>query len=304
MGEPFPQNWTVLSEADYITFRQSAKDEQGRGLHVLIKLDPSHRALGHRLCIVGGGPIKVRIRLTTIMQPLPDNLKACYLEYHCPNEFATPPDGSTATAWQDVEQMLRDKSAVITDDAGQLVQADQVITWLAKSGTEKRDGGASLRWMVAVCDESGFIQLELQSMPATAKFLNKGQLKGENAVSVLVGVVELYTDVFESEVVAGPVPIFFSNVPGAAKYLEDHPDEVLEDICMTNAHFLVPEHITLTDAYTYLRKRTRAAKGVPAYPYTKAPRPKRARMDNQPDTEPGNYLLPVSHLQYVLSYPV
>ena len=92
-------------------------------------------------------------------------------------------------------------------------------------------------------------------------------------------------DTFDDPVLAGPVPIFFADDPAAAlRYLTDHPVTTRDDIAAANAHFLHTENLSLPDAQTYLRKRTRVSRGTPAFPPVRPPAAKRRKTTEPVET--------------------
>ena len=108
-------------------------------------------------------------------------------------------------------------------------------------------------------------------------------------VSVLLGAVPFYADMFDSPVISGPIPKFFSDkLEQALRFLTEHPDTVLVDVAEVNSRLLVMEHFTLQEAYAYLQRKHRIAKGLPAFPTPRQPKAKRARTEPQSGTETGS----------------
>ena len=121
-------------------------------------------------------------------------------------------------------------------------------------------------------DEDGDLRLELQALPTQAKYLQKANLKGENSVSILLGEFPLATMMFNSNSIGSPVPLFFSPYPAAAtSYLGRNPEIAKTDIGRINNRFLRMEHLSLTEAVSYLAKKHRAAKGTTACPVPRGP---------------------------------
>jgi len=103
---------------------------------------------------------------------------------------------------------------------------------------------------------------------------------------MLMGAIPLRVELFDGQVARGPVPLFFSTQgDDALAYLTDNPDAVLEDIMEVNDRILCMEQLTLEEALAYLKKRTRAARGFPAFPMDKRPKNKRARIELPVNTE-------------------
>jgi len=289
MGSPFPGEWMLFPGEEFPAFHREAFDDSPRGLHVLINLDDQHKAHSFRLCLFGGdGPIRARIALKAFLHPLPEHLATHSIQLTCPIDYATPGENSTVTPWTDVEQLLRDGSVTVFNDEEEEVEKDPVLELVAQPGTDKTCVGASFRWAVTGSDDSRQIRLELQCLPTQAKYLNRAHLKGENSVYMSMGAIPLKVDLFDGQVARGPVPLFFSaHCDEALDYLTSNPDAVLEDVMEVNDRILCMEQLTLEEAQAYLRKRSRAARGFPAFPMEKRPKPKRARIDPPAAAESG-----------------
>jgi len=292
MGTPFPAEWMLFPGEEFPAFHREAFDDSPRGLHVLINLDEQHKASAFRLCLFGGdGPIRARIALKAFLQPVPEQLTGYSIQFACPIDHATPGENSTVTPWTDVEQLLRDGSVTVFNEEEEEVEKNQVLDFVAQPGTDKTCVGASFRWAVTGSDDSKQIRLELQCLPTQAKYLNRAHLKGDNSVYMSMGAIPLRVELFDGQVARGPVPLFFSTQgDDALAYLTDNPDAVLEDIMEVNDRILCMEQLTLEEALTYLKKRTRAARGFPAFPMDKRPKNKRARIETPVNTESGTVL--------------
>jgi len=289
MGTPFPAEWMLFSGEEYPAFHRDSFDTMPRGLHVLISLDENHKAKSFRLCLFGGeGPIRAKIALRAFLSPLPEALSRHSIELTCPMDFATPGENATVTQWIDFEQLLRDGSISVADEQGAIVDKGPVLELVSHPNTDKSSVGASFRWAVTGTDDSKQVRLELQCLPTQAKFLNRAHLKGENSVYMAMGAIPLRVELFDGQVARGPVPLFFSDMPEeAAEYLETNPDAVLDDVMEINDRILCMEQLSLEEALAYLKKRTRAARGFPAFPMDKRPKNKRARVEPVASTESG-----------------
>ncbi len=105
---------------------------------------------------------------------------------------------------------------------------------------EKKPGvNASLRWASAGSAALGGLQLELQVPPSPARLLTKSNLKGDNAVSVIISSTQMQVELLDSISHAGPVPMFFTMDRRAARAaLAGDPDRVHEAIREINNRFL------------------------------------------------------------------
>jgi len=292
MGTPFPADWMLFSAEEYPAFHRESFDNMPRGLHVLINLDEHHKAKSFRLCLFGGeGPIRAKIALRAFLPSLPDPISKLSIELTCPMDFATPNENCTVTQWTDFEQLLRDGSISVVDEQGAVTDKTPVLELVSRPSSDKSSVGASFRWAVTGTDDSQQVRLELQCLPAQAKLLNRAHLKGENSVYMGMGAIPLRVELFDGQVARGPVPLFFSERPeDAAGYLETNPDAVLEDVMEVNDRILCMEQLSLEEALAYLKKRTRAARGFPAFPMDKRPKNKRARVDPVSSVESGGTL--------------
>jgi len=292
MMSTFPTDWVVLNLEEYQRFLADAMEDEGRCLHPILYLNDNFRSTDNfRFCLTGGGPVRVRVPLPAMILGLPSQLHTQSIEITCQLEDVSPEAGTTITRWTDLEELIRDGSTVVSDEDGTALPPTQILAILSTPGTAKSCLGASIRWAVAVGEDQATIRLELQGMPSQAKYLNKAQLKGENSVSVLLGAIPFFADTFDSPVISGPVPKFFANQPEQAlRYITDHPDNVLADVADVNSRLLLMEHITLQEAYAYMQRKHRMAKGLPAFPTPRQPKPKRAKTTPAPGTETGRYL--------------
>ena len=94
--------------------------------------------------------------------------------------------------------MLREKYELFTNKDGEAVENDTVLRFLASTEEETAIRGASVRRADAV-SAAGKLQLQLQSLPSPARFLNSAQFNGDNSVSVLLGAYNLHADLVRSE---------------------------------------------------------------------------------------------------------
>jgi hypothetical protein len=88
------------------------------------------------------------------------------------------------------------------------VSNTDLLTFLASQLADKFGIGASLRWAIGAASTSA-LHLELQALPARARYLSGCSLQADNTVSVLVGKVPLRCELFNGIEHTGPVPFFF-----------------------------------------------------------------------------------------------
>jgi hypothetical protein len=280
MGAPFPANWLVFPTAEFETFNNNNMADAGRGIQILLKLDRRHKATtDFKICLFGGDDIRARISLTALFSSLPPMFHGLHIELSCPNEFATPPPDSTVTPWVDLETLIKTGVVTLADTNKDQVAEGPFMEFLQHTVRGAPLCPASLRWAVAVSPE-GDMQLELQFLPLKAKKLNRGAPWGENSVSILLGAIPLLAEKFEGPEVLGPVPLFFSDQREAAfESLDRNPETVAEDLRNFNLRFLHMEHLSLEEMDAHLEKKSRPARGTPAFPRTVPATNKKARTD-------------------------
>jgi len=269
-------------------------EEGGLGLALMVSLDSEARSTGaFRISLAGDEAPNAVIPLSRILYPTPPQLSNLAVVIVCSSEVMQPQQNSTASAWKDLADLLKERAALVRDSQDEIVDPSQLIAHLLDPASKKANIGASIRWAIAASTTQS-LQLELQMLPAPARLLNKQNLKQDNAVSVLLAVFPINTDMFDGDDVAGPVPIFFvaDRYAALASLAADHSG-LLEDIRAINEKFLMMEHLTLPEALTYMLGRHRAAKGAPAFPAGAAgPRNKRPRvqLDASTASSAGNFL--------------
>ena len=137
----------------------------------------------------------------------------------------------------------------------------------------------------------------MQALPGQAKNLNaKANIRGDNAVSVLLGHFPLNADLFAGPNPAGPVPLFFAPHPERTlQLLNENPEDLRHDISLINSQLLHMEHLSVAEAHAYLQSRARAAKGSTAFPHIPGPPTKKQRTAAGPFAPTGKFLHPVKH---------
>ena len=261
----FPTEWLIYRAEDFASFQLAPLADTGMTAQTLILLNPDCSPSGHfRVGIAGRDHITAHFTLAKVLANAPPNLADIILTYSAPIASISPPQNATSTAWVDLETLLRDRSVLPGQGKDQNTVLKLLIAYLGSLDKSKQGEGASLRWAISGSAALGGLQLELQALPSTAKLLTKNNLKGDNAVSVVVSTTQLHVELFDGVSHAGPVPMFFANDRRAARAaLNDNPDEVHDAIKAVNNRFLYPEHLTLHEAVAYLQApEARAAKGT------------------------------------------
>lgn len=281
MGSPFPAEWQVFHHREYATFGGADAADPGVSVHVLLPLDPAHNNNGeYRICLSGDELISARVPLPAVAPDLLAPFNTYYLEFEYHPTDVSPEPNTTVTPWRDLADLIRSRDVFVSDDTAQRLEPEPVLHLLGA------DRPAAVRWAVAI-DAEGYLQLELQTLPATAKYLNKAAFKGANSVSCLLHHVPLQVLFFDGEHADGPVPLFFSSFPDTARtYLQHNDSAVRAVVLRINSQFLRMEHLELSAAITYLSKRHRAAKGVAVYAGVEPPA-KRPRTSPPENTDSG-----------------
>jgi hypothetical protein len=287
MSTPFPTEWRILPShnfEDFSTILPSSPDTN-RQMVLMLQLDNNHKYSGNfRIRYAGGEDLNFRFPIAHIIPTVPETFQNLHLDFSGSNDDISPPRSSTTTPWMDVEELIRMRVVLLSNDQKQEVNPEALVTFLQSTATDKEPVGAAVRWTVDV-DASKRFHVQLQCLPTPAKLLQKSHLQGENAVSVILGSSMVNVQVFEDPTIEGPVPIFFSDDPLAANaHLTDHPITVREDIATVNVRFLRHETMTMMEAQQYLKKNRRAAKGVSAFPPVRSSAAKRRRTTQNVET--------------------
>jgi hypothetical protein len=261
----FPAEWLIYRADDFASFQLAPLADTGMTVQTLMLLKPDCSPSAHfRVCIAGRDHVTAHFTLAKVLANAPPNLAGTILTYSAPIASISPPQNAASTAWVDLEALLRDRSVLPGQGADQNKVLKLLIAYLGSLDKSKQGEGASLRWAITGSAALGGLQLELQALPSAAKLLTKNNLKGDNAVSVVISTTQLHAELFDGVSHAGPVPMFFANDRRAARAaLNDDPDEVYDAIKAVNSKFLYPEHLTLQEAVAYLQApKARAAKGT------------------------------------------
>jgi hypothetical protein len=161
-----------------------------------------------------------------------------------------------------------DRSILIIDTNGDVVEPTAVISYLKSLAADKNPGGFSTRWAIAATPSTRptSLQAELQALPTAARALSKSNLKCDNCVSVQIARIPLRVEMFDGAEVAGPIPTLFApHRASAFTGLMENLSDALQDVLHLNQAFLYMEHLSLEDAVAYLQGPAKKAKGYPAF---------------------------------------
>lgn len=281
----FPPEWEVYGAAEYELFGQAPLADAGIVATLCIQVSPAGRVIDHfKITLSGSVLLDVNLPLATLL-PLPAPHDEYLFHFQVGLQAASPREDLTTSDWLDFETLLSRRTMLITDQAGENVDAAVVLALLNSTGTRRQAVGASIRWAV-VGTPSGHLRLRLQSLPLPISFLPPA-LFVDNTVSVLVQEFLLHGEYFDGAFLNGPVPAFFSDEPVAARAaLSADPHAAHAVIARLHKRFLLMEQLNLVTAAWYLTGKFRAARGVPVFkssPFSAGPSaPKRLRPDAAP----------------------
>jgi len=284
----FPTDWDVHHTNDFPTYGCDETLDVPLGMNLLMHLGNDNRSTGcYRISLFGGTAIEASYQLEDITPDLPPQFRSIQARSSFKAANIILATNSCSSPWRDLDVLLQERTMLLYDDSDEQVDPTPLITYLQDQKAAKTTVGASIRFGVAVGPDRR-MRLEIQSLPGQAKALNaKANLRTDNAVSVLLGHYPLNADMFSGNNPGGVVPIFFARDPAQAlTALSSSPDTYRYDIGLINSQFLYREHLTLTEAATYLTNRARAAKGTTAFPNMTGPPAKKSRPNDS--TATGN----------------
>jgi len=271
----FPPVWQIHRDSEFPSILLLPLADAGTTVHTLIKLGDNHRSTGtFRLGFSGSSGVTAHFSMARVLANPPPDLANIVLTYSAKLEDVTPPVNSMATPWRDLGDLLKDRSVLPGAGPDQGTVLKVMISALNLLPKDKQGVGTSLRWAVAGTPQ-GTLQLELQALPSPARLLTKNNLKGDNAVSVLVCRIPLHAELFDGSSHAGPVPLLFSPDRKAARVaLDKKPGLAHNDIMAVNDRFIHAEHLSLAEAVAYLQApKARGAKGYRMFAATTPPMP-------------------------------
>jgi hypothetical protein len=244
-----------------------------------------------RVAITGSQIIGHITPITDLIPEIPSALAHLHISYYCNRAGVEPPLNSLATPWVDLEHLLRERHANTSNADGASVPNSALLEFLASQPADKSGLGASLRWTIGATP-TATLRLELQALPARARYLNQCSLKADSAVSILVGEVPLRCEFFNGTDHAGPVPYFFTPDQEASfALMKANSNPAYHAIAALNARFRHNEHLNPEDALNYVRGKHRPSRSPQAFLHGGPPPTKKPRIDDSiagPSRETGS----------------
>ncbi len=100
--------WQVNDLHLYKTYTVEDTQDASLGISLLIPLDATNRNNGSfRLVLFRGGPETIQLQATDIFSGLPFSIRSTLLHIPCDTSRILFPENSTACAWMDVVEMIR-----------------------------------------------------------------------------------------------------------------------------------------------------------------------------------------------------
>jgi hypothetical protein len=165
----FPAEWEVFASADFET--AESRRPGGQSVELMAQMRPNGRVLDHwRFAVGGNAALDIDVMLEQIIPgpaAFPHGWR--YKTQFWPRDVAIRRNMTTG-GWQDVYENLAARQAQVVDVADILVPTEDVVAYL-EGLPQAAVKSASLRWAVVV-GETGSLQLDLQSLPATSRMLS------------------------------------------------------------------------------------------------------------------------------------
>jgi hypothetical protein len=289
----FPFDWQIFPSSDFNSMELAVTQDTGLGARPYLLLNPDGSAAGNFRIAFSGTTLFGKVTpITQLIPEIPENLSTLHISYFSRGAGAEPPVNALSTPWTDLEDLLRQNLATTTDGAGNTVPDMELLAFLACQPADKTGLGASFRWAIGVGQDK-LLRLEMQALPARARYLSKCSLKSDDAVATYIGEIPILCEYFDSAGHAGPVPHFFADDPAAMlPTLARDQVPVYNAVRALNIKFMHHELLNPEDALNYIRGRHRQARAVSAYlhpgpptagppgPPTAGPSTKRQRLDN------------------------
>jgi hypothetical protein len=101
-------SWQVQDLASYNSYEMDGMQDTSLSVSLLIPLDSDHKNTGaFRLVVYGGDAESVPVAAADLFHDLPEALQGLYLNLPCSTSRLRLPENSTACAWADAEQLIR-----------------------------------------------------------------------------------------------------------------------------------------------------------------------------------------------------
>ena len=166
----FPPDWEIYPATE---FEEAQAHTPGTlGVELTVQVRDNGRILDHWRLVLGVSAFqRVCVPLTRYIQ-LPA-LKGWNLKFQFWAHNVTIRRNMTSSIWINISKMINSKEAMVTDDTGEPVAQEAVLTVLQSNNVE-----AAIRWAVVIGEDS-LPRLHLQSLPASAETLSgKPTLRG------------------------------------------------------------------------------------------------------------------------------
>ena len=166
----FPPEWVVLPAEDFTT--AAPRNAGICGMELLAQISPNWRILDHfRVSLDGSKILKISTPLSSLMPATPDS--GHIFKYAVWPRDIEMKRKMTTSQWMDITELLASKKAAVHDPEGSMLAHPAFMADLASLGTS-----SSLRFATVV-GEDHLMQLHLQCLPASAKYLmGKPALRG------------------------------------------------------------------------------------------------------------------------------
>lgn len=158
------------------------RDPGELGVELMAQARPNGRIQDHfRIVIGGGAPLEFESSLGNFFGSDNARVRALRAQFHFWPRDLTLRRNATTSTWSDTYQHLAQKAAMLVDEEGAGVPMSEMATLVA--GIEDiSKKSSSFRWAVVI-GEDGKPQLDLQTLPATEKYIaGKPALKRYEAI--------------------------------------------------------------------------------------------------------------------------
>ena len=166
----FPPEWVVLPAEDFTT--AAPRNAGICGMELLAQIIPNGCILDHfRVSLDGSKILEVNTPLSSLMPSTPDS--GLIFKFAVWPRDIEMKRNMTTSQWMDITELLASKKAAMHDREGSMLAHPPVMADLASLGTS-----SSLHFATVV-GEDHLMQLHLQCLPASAKYLmGKPALRG------------------------------------------------------------------------------------------------------------------------------
>ncbi len=163
----FPRtDWVIFKAEDFGT--AAVRDPGELGVELLAQARPSGRVIDHWSLVIGGSQfLEAELDLRELI-PTASDLPELKLTYQLLPAQVEIRRNMTTSTWLDVLDLVRSNNLLLPESDSDISLRDIAETLTNKA--DKTYGTASIRWAVCV-GEAGKLELQLQAISASAKFL-------------------------------------------------------------------------------------------------------------------------------------